>query len=93
MTDTIHHDIVAALRCRDVINTGDVRVYQFPELTSAQVVWRGHIIARVNYYKGTIETDDCNQQDVRKLLEGIVRLATNQSDKTCTGKCTLRLVL
>jgi hypothetical protein len=86
------HDVVAALRCRDVINTGDVRVYQYPELSQAQVVYKGHILARVNYYKGQIELDDCGQ-DVRKLLTDIASLATNQGDKPWAGKCTLRLVL
>lgn len=91
MTTTVH-DVVAALRCRDVINAGDLRVYQFPELATAQVVWRGHIISRVNYYKGTLELDDCGR-DVRDLLEGIAHLATNQTSCNWSGKCTFRLVL
>jgi hypothetical protein len=85
-------DIVAALRCRDVINIGDTRVYQFPELGQAQVVYKGYIVARVNYYRGAIDIDDCGQ-DVRKLFGDIVRLATNQGDKPYTSKATFRLVL
>jgi hypothetical protein len=58
----IEHDMVAAIRSRDVINTGNTRVTQLPETGQAIVTLFDNPIAVVNYYKGSLLLDDCGHQ-------------------------------
>jgi hypothetical protein len=58
----IEHDMCAAIRARDVINTGNTLVTQHPETGQAEITLFGNRIALVNYYKGIILLDDCGHK-------------------------------
>lgn len=58
----IEHDMCAAIRARDVINTGNTLVTQLPETGQAEITLFGNRIALVNYYKGSLLLDDCGHR-------------------------------
>lgn len=55
----IEHDMCAAIRARDVINTGNTQVTQLPQTGQAIVTLFDNPIAVINYYKGSLLLDDC----------------------------------
>jgi hypothetical protein len=57
----IEHDMVAAIRSRDVINTGNTLVTQHPETGQAEITCSTTLFV-VNYYKGSLLLDDCGHK-------------------------------
>jgi hypothetical protein len=74
----IEHDMCAAVRARDVINTGDTQVTQLPQTGQAIITLFDNPIAVINYYKGTLYLDDCGHKTdtTRTRLNALLNMFT-----------------
>lgn len=75
----IEHDMVAAIRCRDCINTGNTQVTQYPETGMAEVTLFGHKIATVFYYNGMLNLSDCGHRTdtTKSRLNALLDMLSN----------------
>jgi hypothetical protein len=88
----IEHDMIAALRARDCINTGNTLVTQFPETGTAEVTLFENKIAVVSYYSGVLNLSDCGHQTettksrINALLDMLSNVGGGQGIYQRSGK-------